>query len=140
MSKLKTRIVVATCMAVALGAVVFASPSTGATSTASIVPVTGSAQLVVGKELYRQYCGECHALSQALAAGFGSNDGLGQFGGPSFNNLRVTFSLSLQAITEGFAGHEIVVTKLGWQQADEVSAYTAQATKGNLYLAKISDG
>lgn len=140
MSRLKIRIAVLSCMALALGAVIFTSPSTGATSSVALAPVTSPAQLVIGKELYREYCGECHALSAALAAGFGSNNGLGQFGGPSFNNLRVSFSISIQAVTLGFAGHEVVVTKMNWQQLDQVSSYLAQATKINNYPARISDG
>lgn len=134
------RIAVVTSMAVALGAVVFAAPSTEATGPATLVQVTSPTELVVGKELYREYCGQCHSFKPAQAAGFGSNNGLGQFGGPSFNNLIVPFTLSVEAVTESFVEHEVVVTKMSWSQLGEVSSYIAQATKRNAYLARISDG
>jgi mono/diheme cytochrome c family protein len=95
---------------------------------------------VQGKQLYRQFCGQCHALSQALSAGFGSANGLGQEGGPSFNNLKVPYDLSIVAVTEQFGGHELVVKRMTWQQLDEVAAFLAAATKNNPYLARISDG
>jgi len=133
----KVPLAVAGFMVAALGAVVIAAPSVGAGAS---TPGTTKQNLVVGKELYREYCGECHALSAALAAGFGSNNGLGQFGGPSFNNLRVPFNLSVVAVTEGFAGHEVVVTKVNWAELHEVAAYLAAATKHNAYLARVSDG
>jgi mono/diheme cytochrome c family protein len=107
-------------------------------SSAAGVPSAGTA--AQGKQLYRQFCGQCHALSQALAAGFGSDTGLGQYGGPSFNNLRVPYDLSIVAVTEQFGGHEVVVKKMTWQQLDEVAAFLAAATKSNPYLARVSDG
>jgi len=139
----KAQVVLAACVAAALVAIAFVVPSVGTAASTRVTasaPYSSSANLVVGKELYREYCGQCHALSAASAAGFGSNDGLGQFGGPSFNNLRITYSLSLQAINEGFAEHEVVATKLGWKQADQVSAYTAEVTGHNAYPGHISDG
>ncbi len=102
----------------------------------------GSANnLVEGKALYRKFCGQCHALSAARAAGFGCNDcGLGTDGGPSFNNLKVPYDLSVQAITGSFAGHEIVIKKMDFPQIYAVSAFTAAATSSNPYLARESDG
>jgi len=94
----------------------------------------------LGKQLYRKYCGQCHALQAALAAGFGSDKGLGQDGGPSFNNLKVPFNLSIVAVTEQFGGHELVVKRMTWTQLNQVSSFVASATKGNPYLARISDG
>ena len=119
-----------------------------ATSLASTSPTSAAAgsgpppgyTAALGKQLYRQFCGQCHALSQALAAGFGSDTGLGQFGGPSFNNLRVPYDLSIVAVTEQFGGHELVVKKMTWQQLDEVALFTAAATQSNPYLARVSDG
>jgi hypothetical protein len=96
--------------------------------------------LAVGKQLYRKYCGQCHALSQALAAGFGSDKGLGTDGGPSFNDLRVPFNLSIVAVTEQFGGHELVVKRMTWDQLNQVSSFVQVATKENEYLARISDG
>ena len=100
----------------------------------------GSDNLELGKQLYRKYCGQCHALQAALAAGFGSDKGLGQDGGPSFNNLKVPYNLSIVAVTEQFGGHELVVKRMTWTQLNQVSAFVATATKNNPYLARISDG
>src|SRR4051812_29179031 len=71
-------------------------------------------KLELGKQLYRKYCGQCHALQAALAAGFGSDKGLGQDGGPSFNDLKVPYNLSIVAVTEQFGGHELVVKRMTW--------------------------
>ena len=100
----------------------------------------GSSQLEQGKTLYRKFCGQCHALSQALSAGFGSDNGLGQNGGPSFNDLRVPYTLSYVAVTEQFGGHELVVTRMTYPQLQLVCSFVQAATKGNPYLARISDG
>jgi hypothetical protein len=98
-------------------------------------------QLVQGKALYRKFCGQCHALSAAESAGFGCNDcGLGTDGGPSFNNLRIPYDLSVQAITGSFAGHEIVIKRMTFPEIYAVSAFTAAATAHNPYLARESDG
>ena len=94
----------------------------------------------LGKQLYRKFCGQCHALTQALAAGFGSDKGLGQDGGPSFNNLRVPYNLSIVAVTEQFGGHELVVKRMTWDQLNQTAAFVATATRSNPYLARISDG
>ena len=97
-------------------------------------------KLELGKQLYRKFCGQCHALTQALAAGFGSDKGLGQDGGPSFNNLRVPYNLSIVAVTEQFGGHELVVKRMTWDQLNQTAAFVAVATRSNPYLARISDG
>src|SRR4029077_15671762 len=78
-------------------------------------------KLELGKQLYRKYCGQCHALQAALAAGFGSDKGLGTDGGPSFNNLKVPYNLSIVAVTEQFGGHELVVKRMTWEQLGQVS-------------------
>lgn len=139
MLKLRRSLVVVALLVAAVAVVPFAATS-ATTSSATATGSSTSNLSVVGKELYRQFCGQCHALSQALAAGFGSNNGLGQYGGPSFNNLRVPYSLSIQAVTESFAGHEKVVALITWQQLDEVSAFIAAATAHNPYLARVTDG
>ena len=100
----------------------------------------GPSQLAIGKALYRKFCGQCHALSAALAAGFGSDKGLGLDGGPSFNNLKVQYNLCVVAVTEQFGGHELVVKKMTWDQLSQVSKFVAVATAGNPYLARVSDG
>jgi hypothetical protein len=102
---------------------------------------SSSNNLVAGKALYRKFCGQCHALSSAQSAGFGCNDcGLGQDGGPSFNNLKIPYDLSVQAITGSFAGHEIVIKRMTFPEIYNVSAFLAAATATNPYLARESDG
>ena len=112
----------------------------GATTTHVAAGTGTPSQLEIGKQLYRKYCGQCHALIAALAAGFGSDKGLGTDGGPNFNNLKVPFNLSIVAVTEQFGGHELVVKRMTWDQLNQVAAFTATATKFNPYLARISDG
>ena len=99
-----------------------------------------TSRLEAGKRLYRKYCGQCHALSTALAAGFGTENGLGTNGGPSFDNLRVPFNLSIVAVTSPFIGHEVLVRKMKWIQIREVAAYVAAVTKGHSVPALPTDG
>ena len=97
--------------------------------------------LTLGKRLYRRYCGQCHALTPALAAGFGSaNNGLGEDGGPSFDTLRVPFNLSVVAVTTPFAGHEIVNEKMTWTEVNQVAKYVEIVTKHHKGLAQPIDG
>jgi hypothetical protein len=112
--------------------------STAQSTSSSTALSAGS--LAQGKALYRKYCGQCHALAAALAAGFGSDKGLGVDGGPSFNDLDVPFNLCIVAVTEQFGGHELVVKRMTWPQLRLVSSFVAVATKTNPYLARISDG
>jgi mono/diheme cytochrome c family protein len=100
----------------------------------------GTPNLALGKRLYRRWCGQCHALTQALAAGFGSNTGLGQDGGPSFDPLRVPFNLSVVAVTTPFAGHEIVFKKMTWTEVNQVAKYVETVTKHHPGLAQPIDG
>ena len=120
--------------AVAIGCAIAANGKKG--QGAAAVPT----KLELGKQLYRKFCGQCHALQAALAAGFGSDKGLGQDGGPSFNNLKVPYNLSIVAVTEQFGGHELVVKRMTWDQLNQTAAFVALATKHNPYLARISDG
>ncbi len=99
-----------------------------------------SSQLVAGKRLYRQYCGQCHALSSSLAAGFGSGNGLGQNGGEDFNTLKVSSNLCIVAVTGQFGGHALVQKHLNWTQLTEVANFVASATKNNSILARETDG
>ena len=96
--------------------------------------------VVAGKKGYRTYCGQCHALAEALAAGFGAENKFGQDGGPSFNELKVSATLCISAITELFGGHEIVLRKMNWTQIHDVSAFVEQATKKHPLVAKLTDG
>jgi mono/diheme cytochrome c family protein len=100
--------------------------------------VTGD--VVAGKKAYRTYCGQCHALAEALAAGFGAENKFGQDGGPSFNELKVSASLCISAITELFGGHEIVLRKMNWTQIHDVAAFVEKATKKHPIVAKLTDG
>jgi mono/diheme cytochrome c family protein len=96
--------------------------------------------VVAGKKAYRTYCGQCHALDEALAAGFGGENKFGEDGGPAFNALKVSASLCISAITELFGGHEIVLKKMNWTQIHDVSAFVEKATKKHPIVAKLTDG
>ena len=110
--------IAAVLAAVAVGCALAARGST----TTYVAAGTGTpSQLEIGKQLYRKYCGQCHALIAALAAGFGCDKGLGTDGGPSFNNLKVPYNLSIVAVTEQFGGHELVVKRMTWEQLGQVS-------------------
>ena len=60
--------------------------------------------------------------------------------GPSFNNLKVPYNLSIVAVTERFGGHELVVKRMTWALFGQVAKFVAIATRTNPYLARISDG
>ena len=89
--------------------------------------------LAAGRQLYRTFCGQCHALSAANAAGFGSNKkgGLGELGGPSFNQLRVPYDFSVTAVVEPTGGHEVVKKKITAKQLHAVAAYIARVTRNH---------
>ena len=101
---------------------------------------SAAAKQVTGKRLYRKYCGQCHALREARAAGFGSNGGLGKEGGPSFNLLRVPFSLSMSLMSQASDGHERVIHKLKWAELRDVARFIDTATKNHPVLALPTDG
>jgi mono/diheme cytochrome c family protein len=103
-------------------------------------PVAPPTKQQTGKQLYRKYCGQCHALTAALAAGFGSGNGLGTNGGPSFDHLRVPFNLSVLAVTQPFIGHEVIVHKMKWAQIREVALFVQAATKKHSVVAQNIDG
>jgi mono/diheme cytochrome c family protein len=91
--------------------------------------------------LYRTYCGKCHALTAALSAGFGSTGGgLGANGGPSFNEIRVPVSYTIQAITEPTGGHERLRTRLSPTQVNTVASWLARTTSRNPLPALPTDG
>ncbi len=124
-------------LAVALG-LLASAVGVWAARTGARAPAAGY-DLVAGKKDYRIYCGQCHALAAALAAGFGGVNKFGQDGGPSFDNLRVSFAISVDAITESFSGHEIIIKKMTWKQIHDVSAFVAAATKTHPYPARLID-
>jgi mono/diheme cytochrome c family protein len=92
-----------------------------------------SDDLATGRQLYRKFCGQCHALSAANAAGFGSNNsnGLGDLGGPSFNELRVPYSFSVTAVVEPTGGHEVVKKRITTKQLRAVATYIAKVTRNH---------
>jgi mono/diheme cytochrome c family protein len=93
-----------------------------------------------GREIYRQYCGQCHALKVALAAGFGQGGRLGTYGGPSFNQLRVPYAMSIQAVTEPTGGHERVKKKINQLQLVTVARWVATVTRNHPVPAFPTDG
>jgi mono/diheme cytochrome c family protein len=103
-------------------------------------PAAGPATLEAGRRLYRKYCGQCHALRAANAAGFGSKPKLGQEGGPSFNTLRVPFALTVWLLTQSSAGHERIAHKLKWTEVRDVATFIASSTKSHSILAQPIDG
>jgi mono/diheme cytochrome c family protein len=133
----RSRISTVFCAVIAVGtfAIVTSSAAT------HVGTPTATANLVVGKRLYRQFCGQCHALSQALSAGFGSDSGaLKQLGGPSFNQLRVPYIYSVDAVSEPTGGHELVRRRITMAQLSEVAAYLAKVTARNPVPALPTDG
>jgi hypothetical protein len=117
-----------------LAAAIVMAARTGAALPASHAPPLD------GKGLYRKYCGQCHALRVALAAGFGSGKGLGINGGPSFDNLRVPYSLAVLAVKQPFIGHEVLVHKMTWQQIRTVAGFVAKVTRDHPIPAQNIDG
>ena len=132
--------------------VVLAGVGVGCAVGASAAPkATGtgmSGRLATGKALYRTYCGQCHALTAADAAGFGSDGGLGQDGGPSFTDLVVPYNLAIVAVTEagrrgeeiGRRGHAIAIRHMTWLELSETANFLAAATATNPRSARLSDG
>jgi mono/diheme cytochrome c family protein len=96
-----------------------------------------------GKKLYRKFCGQCHALREARAVGFGiggtakSRKGEVDLGGPSFDKLRVTILQSQLAITGVWDGHSKVMTIMTHPQIKLVSQYIAAATRDHKYRATL---
>jgi mono/diheme cytochrome c family protein len=93
---------------------------------------------VAGRGLYREYCGKCHALKVALAAGFGTK--ANPLAGPSFDNLRVPYKYSIQAVTEPTGGHELLSRKINPKQLNLVATYIAKVTARHLVPALPTDG
>ena len=105
----------------------------------ALADVTPSAaKPAAGVQLYRQYCGKCHALAAALSAGFGTTTK--QNGGPSFNNLRVPYNYSIEAITEPTGGHELLSRRITPKQLEAVARWIAKVTARNPLPALPTDG
>jgi mono/diheme cytochrome c family protein len=134
-----TKQAISVVIVIALGASVVVS----ARSFGASVPKTtvSSAALGPAAHLYREFCGQCHALARALSAGFGSaTNKLGTNGGPSFNNLRVPYSMSVDAVAEPTGGHEGVRTRISTKELTEVATYIAKVTARNPIPATATDG
>jgi mono/diheme cytochrome c family protein len=117
--------------------------ATGSIATAGRSAATASDNPTVGRDLYRKFCGQCHALREARAVGFGSNKkktGLGVHGGPSFNELRVPYTMSVRHVTQPTGGHEIVRHKISSKQLHTVAAYVARITRDHPIPALPTDG
>jgi mono/diheme cytochrome c family protein len=127
-------------VAAALAVSAFAATRSLASASPSAAPAT--LDLTAGRTLYRQFCGKCHALDAALSAGFGSNTkfGFGEYGGPSFNTLRVPYAFSVNSVAQPTGGHEKVKTKMTAKQLHTVAAWIAKVTRNHPILAKPTDG
>jgi len=120
------------CAALA-GGLAYAFWPTRSSKAAPYVP-----NAAAGRVDFRRYCGDCHSLRAALSAGFGGTGSPG--GGPSFDNLRVSFDISEAAIYGHWAGHESLPAKMTIAQIDDVSAYVARVTRHNPIVASMEDG
>ena len=100
-------------------------------------PTATKAKDAAGRKLYRKYCGQCHAFKPALAVGFGQ-DKLKTDPGPSFDHLRVPYSLSVNAIVLAIGGHETIYQKMSWKELYDVSKWLDANTKDNKILATIT--
>ena len=111
-------------------------------ATAPAKPKVTAAMMVEGRKLYRKYCGQCHALDDARAVGIGSakKKGVGEDGGPGFNQLKVSYQMSMASVTGLFDGHDKVIRKMTWKQVHDVSKYVQWATRDHPIVAKFSDG
>jgi len=100
-----------------------------------------TAESLTGRQLYRKFCGQCHAFKAALSVGFGSNkNGLGKLGGPSFDQLRIPYTISVRHVTQPTGGHEVVRTRISLKELHTVAAYIAEKTRRNPLPALPTDG
>jgi mono/diheme cytochrome c family protein len=126
-----------------LAVVVLAALALIAPAAYAISAAQTPANLEGGKKLYRKFCGQCHALKEAKAVGFGlgatnkSGKGETDLAGPSFNELRVTALQSQLAITGVWDGHGKVMTLMTHAQIKLVSKYIASATRDHKYKATL---
>ena len=113
-----------------------------AASYAATNPPTTATSTAVGKTLYRQFCGRCHALSEALSAGFGSNtNGIAaERRARASTTYGSPYSYSVAAVTEPTGGHELVAKKITMSQLSKVARYVATATIHHPLPALPTDG
>jgi mono/diheme cytochrome c family protein len=124
-----------------LAVAVVAPAAYGLATTQSGATAQTPARLEGGKKLYRQFCGQCHALKEARAVGIGlgskNQKGETDMAGPSFNDLRVTEHQSLLAITGVWDGHSKVMMLMTRAEIKLVSKYIAAATRDHKYKATL---
>jgi mono/diheme cytochrome c family protein len=112
-----------------------------APTSASLALASRSTTPTAGRDLYRKFCGQCHAFKAARAVGFGSNkSGLGKLGGPSFDELRIPYAISVRHVTQPTGGHEGVRTKITLKQLHVVATFIATRTRHNPIPALPTDG
>jgi mono/diheme cytochrome c family protein len=136
---LRLRLAVLLSLALVLTAQVAYGSSTANRSSTATVP----ARFEPAKKLYRQFCGQCHALKEARAVGFGSasSKGAGEEGGPSFNPLKIRSHLSVLAVTGVWDGHDKVARRMTWKQIYLVADFIEAATRDHPHVATMpSDG
>ena len=115
--------------------------ATAALATAGRSGAVATEKPTVGRELYRKFCGQCHALAAARAVGFGSNkSGLGKLGGPSFNEMNVPYAISVRHVTQPTGGHEGVTRKITPTQLHTVARWLAKVTRTHPIPALPTDG
>jgi mono/diheme cytochrome c family protein len=127
-----------------LSLVVFVAAPATIVSARSLSPSAAEdpAFMERGKKIYRQFCGQCHALKEAKAVGFGSakQKGVGQDGGPAFNQLKISYAMTMASVTMLFGGHEKVIRKMTWPQLRDVARWIQIVTRTHPVVAKFSDG
>ena len=75
-----------------------------------------------------------------MGLGTGTKKRFGEDGGPSFDTLRVPYTLSILAVTVPWGGHEVIHHKMTWAQVRQVADYIAIVTKQHKRLAQPIDG
>ena len=132
------RLVALASVLLAIASPVAGARASGQTRVAAVEPAT----IATGKKIYRQFCGQCHALKEANAVGFGSakSKGVGEDGGPSFNQLKISYAMCMASVTMLFGGHEKVIRKMTWTQIKDVAKYVQYSTRTHPIVAKFSDG
>jgi mono/diheme cytochrome c family protein len=127
----RLRFAVLLLLTVALAApVACAWAATGPPAKQVVRPAATPATMAKGRKLYRKFCGECHALKDARAVGFGDEKKKTD-PGPSFDELKVSWIRCVNAIVLSIAGHETITNEMTWQQIADVSVYVARITRDN---------
>lgn len=125
--RVRAKLPVVVSLVAAFAAVSITSSFAAPSRTALKATVANS---VLGKQLYRELCAQCHVFAQS---GLGNYADSGEFRGPSFNNLKVSYDLTVVSLTEGYApvGHQLAVRRMTWADLNDIAAWLAAATKNN---------